>query len=295
MSLLETSDVRKRFDDRRVLEGVDLAVEAGELVVLMGPNGAGKSVLLSCLAGSATPDDGTISLFDGCGPTDPAAKGRTSVTLQGGIADPGLTGRENIAFYRDLHPSAGNRWRELADRFGIADDLDRPVQEYSGGMVRRLEATIALSADVPLYLLDEPTAELDLSVVQTIHETIRELTDEGRTVVLSSHAPLDADVADRLVFLTDGSVVASGPPDELLSTLPTVVRARGTSLPTERLLEGQTFGNGDEQRAFLPPETSVDDLEIGDGALGERDRSTYTDLFNYYAHVRSENRSERTQ
>ena len=296
--ILEARNVEKGFGDGPVLEGLDLTVDEGELVTLMGPNGVGKSVFLSCLAGSSEPTAGSIELFDGLEPTE--ARSATSVVVQGETIDPDLTGRENLRFYGDLHPNATDDWRELVDRLELTPDLDRPAREYSGGMRRKLELAIALTVDAELYLLDEPTAELDLSMIQVVHDLLLEYREDGKTILMTSHAPLDAGIADRIAFVRDGRTVATGEPTALLEGLPSVARVRGAMAPESLFLGNRVFQRGDELRGFPAPET---DLEAIERALeGSRDRVTvepdppsYTDLFNYYTYVqpaRGEDSSE---
>jgi len=288
VSALTVTGVEKAFDDEVALRGVDFDVESGEIVLLMGPNGAGKSVLSSCISGASEPDAGTVELFDGASPTE--ARGRTGLLLQGETLDPKLTGRENLRFRRQLHPHGTDDWRRLAERFELADHLDRVVDDYSGGMRQKVELLAALSADVPLYLLDEPASALDLSMLQVLHDELLALREAGKTVLLTSHTPLDAQVADRLVSLRDGRRVAVGDPDDLLANLPDVVRIRGGVPDESLLLGGRSFHRGDEVRGFLPAETSLADVraslegEAAD-ALVEIDPPSFTDLFNCYAHV----------
>ncbi|WP_254863879.1 ABC transporter ATP-binding protein [Halovivax gelatinilyticus] len=281
-TVLETRGVTKGFDGDAVLRGVDLSVSSGEIVVLMGANGAGKSLLLSCLAGSATPDDGTIRLFGSLTPAE--ARPRVSTMIQGRTVDPDLTGRENVAFYRDLYPVEFGDWETLAERLELESALDRPVGTYSGGMKQKLELLITLSADADLYVLDEPTSELDLGTQQTVYEALRARRSDGSTVILASHAPLDAEIADRIAMLAEGQVVATGAIDDLRAALPTVVRTDDPTAHTRHLLGGRAFTDGEEIRGFLDP--SIDGTEV-DGAL-EADRPTNTDVFNYYSHLASE-------
>ncbi|ELY61912.1 ABC transporter ATP-binding protein [Natronolimnohabitans innermongolicus] len=296
--ILEARDVEKGFGNGNVLEGLDLTVEAGELLTVMGPNGVGKSVFLSCLAGSTDPAVGSIELFDGRSPTE--AQSMTSVMLQGRSIDPDLTGRENLQFYGDLHPRATEDWREIATRLELEDDLDRPAREYSGGMARKLELTIALSVDAELYLLDEPTAELDLTTIQTVHDLLFEYRRAGKTILLTSHAPLDARIADRIAFVRDGRLVATAPPQTLLDDLPPVVRIRGDVPPESAFLGARVFQRGDEIRGFLRGadeletvrETVERDRDHDRGrerkrATVELDSPSYTDLFNYYTAVQT--------
>jgi ABC-type multidrug transport system ATPase subunit len=296
MWAVDATDVTVSLGDERVLDGVDVAVESAKIGVVMGPNGAGKSVLLSVLAGSLPPDAGDVAL-DGDAPRD--ARARLRFMLEDGLTDPALTGRENVAFHADLHPRFTARWRDLASEFGIADDLDRRVAEYSSGMVRKLELAIALSADVPLYLLDEPTAELDLAAVDTFHAVLRQLRAEGRTVIATSHRPVDAHAADHVTFLADDGVVARGTPSNLLEAVPPVVRVEGglggaldvVDGDGDGLLDlvrdGDLFEAGYERRGFLAADATQRDVEAvfspGSIASATVEAPRVADLFNYYA------------
>ncbi|WP_439025672.1 ABC transporter ATP-binding protein [Haloarchaeobius sp. DT45] len=299
MWVVDTTDLTVRLGGETVLDGVDIGVEEAKISVLMGPNGVGKTVLLSCLAGSLSPDSGAVTLF-GEPPGD--VRHRFRFMLEAGLSDPALTGRENIAFHADLHPRWTDRWREFADELRITAALDRPVREYSKGMRRKLDLVITLSADVQLYLLDEPTADLDLAAVDQFHTILRRLRAEGRTVLLTSHQPVDAHAADRLTFLDDGTVAARGKPTDLLDDVPPVVRVEGGLSEVFDLLhadgqveglddlvrEGELFEAGHERRGFLAPDASAREVEglFPDASLASAtvERPRVADMFNYYGH-----------
>lgn len=288
MTILEATNVHKQFGEEQVLRGIDMLVEDGEIVLLMGPNGVGKSVFMSCLAGSSRITDGSITLFDSYDPVE--AQSMMSVMKQGEMTDPDLTGRENVEFYRRLHPRGVDNIERLLERLEMEDDADRLVRTYSGGMKRKIEVAIALSVDVPLYLLDEPVAELDLSMIRVLHDMILERREAGATFLITSHTPLDAQIADRIAFIQYGRVVKNSAPDALLKTLPRVLRVRGGVPPKELLVGGRTFHRGDEVRGFLPKGTSLDDAKStldanSENALVEIDRPSYTDMFNYYTYL----------
>lgn len=281
--VIEARGVEKRFDGDGggVLRGIDLAIPENETTVLMGPNGVGKTVLLACFAGGLHPSAGEVSVF---GEPPTAVRSRFSFMLQGGLAVPELSGRENIAFYTDLHPAATDDWREITERMDLAD-LDRRVRDYSGGMVRKLELAIAMSVDVPLYLLDEPTAELDLTAVDGFHALVGERVAQGKTVVMTSHTPRDARAADRVVFVSEGRVVAEGDPDALLDSVPPVVRAAGRAdiEALRKHVRGERFFESDTaRRGFLTEGTTPEAVE-GPGIQVEE--PAWTDLFNYAVHV----------
>lgn len=287
--VVRARDVRKSFDGERALDGIDLDVYDDETTLLLGPNGSGKTILLSCLAGGLSPSTGQISVF-GEDPRDVGAA--TSFMLQDSLAFPNLTGRETVEFYTDLHPGATDDWRALADRIELSEaDLDRKVREYSGGMVRKLELVVTLAADVPLYFLDEPTAELDMTTVDRVHAIVRERREAGKAVVMSSHAPVDAQLADRIVIVRDGDVVETGEPDELMAGVPQVVTLDGTVTGADLLSSVRSerfFERNDERRGFLRSDVEAATVADGGGAVED---PTVGDLFNYYVHVRPEEQS----
>ena len=282
-TVLQAERVRKSFGGTTVLDGIDLTVEAGETVVLLGPNGTGKSVFVSCLAGGTRPSGGTIEVLGG----DPAAKpGTTSFLLQDALCLDRLTGRENIEFYDRLNPSFTDEWQELVGVFEIDDQLDRPVADYSGGMRRKLELAIALSIDAPLYVLDEPTAALDLTMVHEVHHRVSALRDAGKAVLVTTHLPMDVDVADRVVFVTDEGVAANGTPESIESRVPPVVETSlgNASAISEGVIDGQVFRGEGVVRGIVRPDVEAAQL-VADLADARVTDPTYGDIFNYYVHL----------
>lgn len=282
--VLVADDVGKSFGSDPIFEGIDLTVDAGEIVVVMGPNGAGKSVLVSCLAGGLVPSTGTVEI---AGAPPAATPGTSSFLLQDALCLDRLTGRENIAFYRRLNPTFTDAWRTLVEEFGLTEDLDDRVANYSGGMRRKLELAIALSVEAPLYILDEPTAALDLTMVSEVHHRLSTLRDRGKAVLVTSHLPMDADVADRLVFFTDDGIVASGSPAEIQAAVPPVVETSLTNADAiaEYVIDGRLFRGSGVVRGLLDPESDSSGVtdDLTDARVTE---PTYADLFNYYAHLR---------
>lgn len=276
------TDIHKSFGTEGVLTGVDLTVESGETFVLMGPNGVGKSVLLSCLAGSERPSSGAVTVF-GRPATERGSE--TSFLLQDALCLDRLTGRENIRFYKQLHPDFTDEWREYVSRLGLTADLEKPVEQYSGGMRRKLELTIALSIDAPIYVLDEPTAALDLSMIQEIHRIFREKQRAGKTLIVASHLPMDAEIADRIAFLTADGIVATGPPDDLFASMPPVLATVDTNATalTSIAVNGRVFEADGTIHGFLPADTHEDEaMAIAEEQGLEVVEPTYTDLFNYW-------------
>lgn len=246
-AVVEVAGLQKSFGARRVLDGLDLEVGAGEFLGLVGPNGAGKSTLLRVLIGLSRRDAGTCRVFS-LDPHDDGLAirrrcsylpGETSVYLQ-------MRGREFVRFAQGFHASRGEAVeRRLADLFALP--LDARVRTYSAGMKQKLAILAALSVDVDLYLLDEPDRALDASMRAELRQVLRDLRDRGRTIVLSSHhlEELQA-LATRLCFLRRGRLVDDAEVEAARSALARRVRLRlapGTSLPPDaRVL--QRLGDG---------------------------------------------------
>ena len=276
--------LHKEFGSEEVLAGVDLEVPGGEITLLMGPNGVGKTILLSCIAGGLHPDEGDVRGF-GAAPAD--AEERLSFMLQDSMLVDELTGRENVNFFRDLHPASTDEFEEILRRLDFEmDALEKEVGDYSGGMKRKLELAVSLSVDVPLYLLDEPTAALDMTTVEQLHAMLSARREAGETVVISSHLPTDADLADHIAVVTERGISAVGSPEDLLDAVPPVVLAEGPVDIREHVRAGRLFEGEIHRRGFLPENLDRETVTAGENGTAVRVREpTYTDLFNYYVHL----------
>ena len=225
---LEVVGVRKAYGRTVALDGVDLAVPAGEILGLLGPNGAGKTTLVSIVAGLRRADAGTVHLDGIDVARDPnAAQQRLGLAPQETGVYLTIPVRENLWYFGGLAGLRGVELRaridELAGELGLAELLDRRAAELSGGERRRLHTAMALIHRPPLVLLDEPTTGSDVRTRRDLLALVRRLADEGTAVVYSTHylheiEELDAEVA----FIDHGRIVARGGVSEL-------VRTHGTS------------------------------------------------------------------
>jgi len=281
---ISVQGLHKGFGSEQVLAGVDLEVPSGGITLLMGPNGVGKTILLSCIAGGLQPDEGDLRVL-GSPPAE--ADEQLSFMLQDSMLVSELTGRENVQFFRDLHPKSTDDVEDILDRLDFEmDALDKEVGDYSGGMRRKLELAVSLSVDVSLYLLDEPTAALDMTTVEQLHAMLSARRDAGETVVMSSHLPTDAELADHIAVVTERGISAAGRPEDLLEVVPPVVLAEGPAdirgqVRRERLFQGEIH-----RRGFLREDADPETVGSGDSGTAVRVREpTYTDLFNYYVHL----------
>lgn len=223
-STIVVRGLRKAFGDVDVLRGVDLDVPRGSVVALLGSNGAGKTTAVRVLATLLRPDGGTarVNGFDVV--TEPAQV-RASISLTGQFTavDDVLTGRENLVLVAKLRHLADPATiaAELLERFALTDAADRRAGTYSGGMRRRLDIAMSLIGDPPVIFLDEPTTGLDPQARLEVWDTVRQLAQDGTTVLLTTQTLDEAEhLADRIAILHDGHIVVDGTLAELRALLP---------------------------------------------------------------------------
>ena len=213
--------VVKRFGQTRALDGLDLVAAEGRVLGLLGPNGAGKTTVVRVLATLLKPDEGKASVL-GFDVTSQARSVRRQIGLAGQFAavDELLTGRENLRLFGGLfrmsRRAARRRADELLERFDLLEAADRPAKTYSGGMRRRLDLASSLLTSPLVLFLDEPTTGLDPRSRNQIWALVRELVDEGTTVLLTTQYLEEADhLAHRIAVIDQGRVIAEGTGDEL--------------------------------------------------------------------------------
>jgi ABC-2 type transport system ATP-binding protein len=219
--MIEASGVVKRFGKTVALDGLDLVADRGVILAVLGPNGAGKTTFVRCVATLIRPDAGTLRVFGHDVVQEPHAV-RTSIGLAGQFAavEPALTGRENLEmvarlFGQDRTAARANTTGVL-EQLGLADDADRLVREYSGGMRRKLDLRASLVGAPRLLLLDEPTTGLDPRSRLDLWDAIRQLMEQGTNVMLMTQYLDEADhLADHIVIIDRGKTIAAGTPAEL--------------------------------------------------------------------------------
>ena len=217
----------------RALDGVDLSIGRGEMVAIMGPSGSGKSTLLHVIGALETPTSGAISVggrrYDRLNDRDLTALRRDHIgfIFQFFNLLPSLTAVENVVLpaliARRHGPDLDARARMLLDRVGIGDRAEHLPSELSGGQQQRVSIARALLLEPELLLADEPTGNLDTRSGRDVLAILRELNQaEGHTIVMVTHDPAAAAVADRVIFLRDGRIageVAGGSPQRVMAFL----------------------------------------------------------------------------
>jgi ABC-2 type transport system ATP-binding protein len=193
----------------RAVDGLDLAVPAGQIVAFLGPNGAGKTSTLDMLLGLSTPDAGS-ALVVGMPPRAAVLAGRVSAVLQTGGLLADLTVAETVRLIASTF-RAPRPVSEVMRRAGLSELAGRRVSKCSGGEQQRLRFALALLPDPEVLILDEPTAGMDVGARHEFWDTMRADADSGRTVVFATHYLQEADAfAERIVMIARGRVVADG-------------------------------------------------------------------------------------
>lgn len=223
--VIQAKNLKKSYGDNKVLRGINLNVERGSMLALLGPNGAGKTTTVKILSTLLKYDGGTVSV-EGHDVAEEPNKVREVIGLTGQSAavDELLTGRENLIMmgrlYRLTKKSAVARADELLKEFDLVKAANRPAKTYSGGMRRRLDLAVSLIATPPVIFLDEPTTGLDPRSRLAMWAIIRKLMDKGTTILLTTQYLEEADqLADRIVVIDGGKVIAEGTAKELKSKI----------------------------------------------------------------------------
>lgn len=224
---VEVVDLRKSYRSVQAVRGISLNVAEGEVFALLGPNGAGKTTTVEILEGFRHRDAGHVSVLG----FDPAKGGRRlkdqlGVVLQTPGVDAYLTVAETVDMFRGYYPKPRAR-DEVLELVGLTEKRDSRVNKLSGGQRRRLDVAVALAGDPKLLFLDEPTTGFDPGARRNAWEVIKGLAGLGKTIFLTSHSMDEVQyLADRVVIIAGGQVVADGTPDTLAGRqqAPAIVR-----------------------------------------------------------------------
>ncbi|MGI8804238.1 MAG: amino acid ABC transporter ATP-binding protein [Thermoleophilaceae bacterium] len=225
--MLKLESLHKRFGDVHVLRGVDLEVHRGKVVCVLGPSGSGKSTLLRCINLLEPPDEGRIFLegeeITGSAPRElDIVRRRIGMVFQQFNLFPNKSAIENVSLAQQRvlgreGDEARKKSHGLLERVGLADKVDEYPERLSGGQQQRVAIARALAMDPHVMLFDEVTSALDPELIKEVLDAMRELAEEGMTMVVVTHEMGFArEVADHVMFMDEGVVVEEGPPAEVL-------------------------------------------------------------------------------
>jgi ABC-type multidrug transport system ATPase subunit len=219
--VIDVRDLRKNFGARRVVEGLSLQVAAGEICGFLGANGSGKTTTIRMLCGLLTPDagQGTCLGLDIIRDA-PAIRPQVGYMTQRFSFYEDLTVRENLTFVASVYelPDRRDAVGNIMDRMGLADRADQLAGQLSGGWKQRLALAACVLHQPKLLLLDEPTAGVDAQARREFWDLIHDMAGEGLTVLVSTHYMDEAERCKRIIYLSDGHIVAQGTPAEVVAS-----------------------------------------------------------------------------
>jgi ABC-2 type transport system ATP-binding protein len=268
--VIDAMGLHKSFGDVEAVKGLSFSVEAGRVLGLLGPNGAGKTTTIKMLTTLTQIDGGqaTIGGFDVNTQPD-VVRQMIGVAGQSAAVDEKLTARENLNLFGRLYKiprgERQKRVEELIERFDLGEFADRPARTYSGGERRRLDVVAALVANPPAVFLDEPTTGLDPRSRAELWDTVRSLASEGTAIVLSTQYLEEADrLADTILVIDRGEIVAQGSPDELKANLDRNVLEIHVANETEVGAAQELLAS--EERVVADVEARRVDIRVGSDA-----------------------------
>lgn len=251
MSFIEIKDVHKSFYQKEILKGIDLTLHKGEVIVILGPSGSGKTTFLRCLNTLEKADKGQIKIDDVT--KDFTVKDRqntrdlilkTAMVFQGHALFDNMTVLQNvieglIRVKKMDREAATKIGLSTLDRVGLSDRANYYPVQLSGGQQQRAGIARAMAMQPELLLFDEPTSALDPELVGEVLSAMKELAQEGHTMIVVTHEMQFAyEVADRVLYMEGGVVVEQGPPEEIFNA----PKDKRTQQSLARL-SGKNFGD----------------------------------------------------
>lgn len=216
---VEITEVTKQFNKHVVLQDINLSVQKGKIFGMIGPSGCGKTTLIKVMVGMLKADHGNVKVLDKPVPQFDLLN-RIGYMAQSDALYTDLTGYENLQFYAKLYGfKKKKRIQQIAyaaEVVELTDVLKRKVQDYSGGMKRRLSLAIALIQNPEILILDEPTVGIDPALKKTIWQELKRLRDEEqKTIFITTHVMDEAEKCDELALMREGKIIVQGTPSRL--------------------------------------------------------------------------------
>ncbi|MDY0394190.1 ABC transporter ATP-binding protein [Virgibacillus halophilus] len=218
MSFVQLNHIVKSFKHQEVLKDISLEIPEGQIFGLLGPSGSGKTTLIKIMLGLLKPSDGTAVIED---TVMPSLKQMRSIgyMAQSDALYSELTARENLLFFASIYGIRKSRRKrrveDIAKMVDLTDHLDKKLAAFSGGMLRRMSLAAALMHYPKLLVLDEPTVGIDPVLRASIWKDLKNLQNQGTTIIITTHVMDEAEKCDCLAMLRNGRIIAQGSPAEL--------------------------------------------------------------------------------
>ncbi len=215
--MISVENLKKSYDQKIALNGIDFNIERGEIFSLLGPNGAGKTSTIKILTGQLRPDEGIVKIMDrDVFSSRHFLRPRIGVMPEENNLYERLTVRNNLKFFCRLYDADFENIGEYLEAVGMLSEIDTPVKKLSRGMKQKILLVRSLLHEPEVLFLDEPTSGLDPASAASIHRLLEKLNEEGLTILLTSHDMEEVDrLSDRIAFLHDGRISALDHPTSL--------------------------------------------------------------------------------
>ncbi|AVL02118.1 ABC transporter ATP-binding protein [Pediococcus pentosaceus] len=217
-SIIELKNIAKSFGKQNVLKNINLNVQQGQIVGLIGPSGSGKSTIIKIALGMEVADKGIAKIFEAKMPNRKLLS-KIGYMAQTDALYMTLTGFENLKFYAKMKGIKSSELQlqigHVAEVVDLKDALNKRVEGYSGGMMRRLSLGIALLGNPKLLILDEPTVGIDPALRRKIWRELKRIKNNGQSILITTHVMDEAEQVDEVALILDGNVIALDSPKNL--------------------------------------------------------------------------------
>lgn len=217
-SIIELKNIAKSFGKQNVLKNINLNVQQGQIVGLIGPSGSGKSTIIKIALGMEVADKGTAEIFEAKMPNRKLLS-KIGYMAQTDALYMTLTGFENLKFYAKMKGIKSSEVQlqidHVAEVVDLKDALNKRVEGYSGGMMRRLSLGIALLGNPKLLILDESTVGIDPALRRKIWRELKRIKNNGQSILITTHVMDEAEQVDEVALILDGNVIALDSPKNL--------------------------------------------------------------------------------
>lgn len=223
--VVEVNSLKKSYNGVEALKGINLLIKRGEIFGLLGPNGAGKTTTVEIIAGLRTPDEGSVRVFS-LNPQADRKKLLGKIVIQPQTINflDRLKVKEIIDGFYSFYDTPVDK-KEVLEKVGLHEKLNTYFKDLSGGQKQRLNFAIALISNALLYILDEPTSGLDPQGRTNLHQLIKELQEQGKTIILTTHYIEEAQkLCNRVAIIDEGRIISEGEPKKLIESSTDKVR-----------------------------------------------------------------------